>query len=327
MPDSLKEFRVQFLTERQSRWLIELPLSVSDMAQICACSERTIRDWKREKFSMKFDCLQKLCVTTRVSVPQVKKIPPYAHTSRAGKKGGVALIKKYGRVPTNEKRRRSQWEKWWYTTGKYKKNSILISKPIYTPRTSAALAEFVGIMMGDGTVSMYHSAITLNAVDDAAYSEYVVSLVERLFKIKPSIYERPEQSTKVITVSRKQFSEYLVSLGLPLGNKIKNGLVIPEWIKKNKQYAIACVRGLIDTDGSVFTHCYHARGKKYCYKKISFSSASASLCTDVVSILTKNGINVSNHGRNVRIENKHDVALYMRVFGTSNPKHLKRYMQ
>lgn len=274
---------------------------------------------------MDYACLEKLCIHANVPIPNVKLVPRFQHTSTAGKKGANAMLKKYGRIPVDEAVRLKYWREWWKTNGQYRDTSILKPKAIHTPRKCASLAEFMGIMMGDGTVSAYHIAVTLHITDDAAYGKHVVKLIEELFKIKPNVYLRPDISTRVIVVPRKLLSEYLSKLGLPMGNKVSKGISIPDWIKANKKYTQACIRGLMDTDGSVFDHCYVSKGKKYCYKKLSFSSASPSLCSDVAGALSSSGITISCYGRNVRIESEENVRRYFKIFDSHNPKHLKRY--
>jgi len=41
----------------------------------------------------------------------------------------------------------------------------------------------------------------------------------------------------------------LERLGLKCGNKVTQQVGVPNWIQNNTSYTIACVRGLIDTDG------------------------------------------------------------------------------
>ena len=45
---------------------------------------------------------------------------------------------------------------------------------------------------------------------------------------------------------------FLEDKGFKPGNKIKNKLRIPSWIKNNRKFLKACLRGLYDTDGSVY---------------------------------------------------------------------------
>ena len=86
------------------------------------------------------------------------------------------------------------------------------------------------------------------------------------------------------------------------------------------------MRGLFDTDGSVFTHSYKVKGKVYAYKKWSYTSASRPLLESAQEILTSCGIKsrLTNEIA-LRIDGRADVARYFKIIGTSNQKHLKRY--
>ncbi len=108
---------------------------------------------------------------------------------------------------------------------------------------------------------------------------------------------------------------------------MKQRFDIPDWIKENRDYMIACIRGLVDTDGSVFTHRYRVNGKMYAYKKIYFSSSSPPLIKTVHDFLTNEGFyaRISKAGVHIRIESIAGVKRYMEIIGSSNPKHWKRY--
>lgn len=150
--------------------------------------------------------------------------------------------------------------------------------------------------------------------------------IKELFNISPKIYKKKGSLAIDIVAHRKNLVEFCNSIGLVIGNKLKQGLDIPQWIKDNKEYSIACVRGLVDTDGSVFAHKYKTNGKEYSYKKVSFTSMSTSLLHSVLSILKEFGIRSRIHkNRDIRIESVADVKKYFCIFNTSNPKHLKRY--
>ena len=324
-----KDDRVIFSPSKQSAFLrkVEKYLSTPEMARVCGCSERTIRDWRREKFRMSVFAVHALVEKTGIPMPRTLKIvSAYAHTTQAGKKGGSALIAKYGRVPVTEAVRKKSWETWWLTKGRHKKQPLLQAKPITTPKRSSDLAEFVGIMIGDGGISKYQITITLHSVTDYEFSKYVVQNIERLFSVTPSVYKRPDKLALVILVSRIDLVTYLYSLGLPIGNKNLQHIDIPDWIQRNSKYARACIRGLVDTDGSIFTHTYSVKGKKYRYKKLSFTTASPNLQKSVAHILFENGLSPRISGRDVRLDSKADMKKYFVVFGTSNPKHWKRFV-
>jgi len=68
---------------------------------------------------------------------------------------------------------------------------------------------------------------------------------------------RPSGTNVVrILLSRVELVRHLHNLGLKIGNKVKQLLDIPDWIKVNPEYSKVCLRGLIDTDGCVFRHNY-----------------------------------------------------------------------
>lgn len=327
MPELYKEFRAKFTRRReQKKWLESLPLSISEVAKACSRSERTIRDWRAEKFLMDYECLVKLCEITGATPPKVEKLYRYAHTSKAGKKGGQALIAKYGRVPIGEERRKEQWQKWWKQTGKNLDRPILTSVSIRRPSYSANLAEFVGVMLGDGGISDNQVVVTLHSTDDAAYGRFVTALITKLFEVPVSVIKRKNNNANNYVVSRVELVRFCTNkLKLVKGNKVRQQADVPGWIKKNKKFRIDCLRGLVDTDGCVFYHTYTSQGKRYSYKKISFTNRSFPLLRSVHQILASLGIKSRISGSDVRLDSRDAVERYMKTVGTHNPKHLKRY--
>jgi|CXWL01.1.fsa_nt_gi transcriptional regulator with XRE-family HTH domain len=321
--------RVLFPTGKQKKFIDSAlsVLSVSELAQVCGCSTRTLRDWRREKFRISLTALRKICRETKTSLPRpLQIVSAFAHTSDAGKKGGAATMKKYGKVPGTERYRKEQWEKWWSAEGKFKKTDFPnTAKSILKPKPSKELAEFIGIMMGDGGISNYQCTVSLHSVDDEAYARYVVQKIKDLFGVSPSIYTPTKARVRVIVVSRVELVKYLHELGLPIGNKVRQRLDIPIWIKKHWYFARMCVRGLVDTDGSVFTHTYKSKGRSYSYKKLSFTSASPELVRSVAHILYEFGMSPRVSGRDVRLDSIKDMTRYFEVIGSNNPKHLKRW--
>ncbi|MHB8860399.1 MAG: LAGLIDADG family homing endonuclease [Minisyncoccota bacterium] len=328
MAKTFKGRRATFPLGKQQAFLEKAgrKLSVTDIADTCQCSERTVRDWRREKFSMPLIAVHALSVKARVPIPKSIRIhDAYAHIARASRMGAAATIKKYGRIPHDEDHRKKQWRLWWESTGKFTKNPILESKAVHKPRHSADLAEFIGIMMGDGGISMYQIIITLHHIDDLEYALFVTSLIERLFKIRPKIYHSPKNSVNDVVVSRKELVRYLHEFGLPIGNKVKQQIDIPVWIKHNQKFAIACLRGLIDTDGCIFTHRYRVKNTQYAYKKLSFTSASKPLRESVYDLLQEFGFHPRMADTDVRLDRIEDMKHYFSLINSHNPKHLRRY--
>ena len=148
--------------------------------------------------------------------------------------------------------------------------------------------------------------------------------------MKPAIYEDKEDSVFDVTISRVELVRYCINdLGLKIGNKVKQQVDVVDWIKQNKKFMIACVRGLIDTDGSVFDHKYRVNGKSYSYKKMDFSSSSRPLLSSVYAFLKNLGLKprITKDGKKIRLESVEDVKKYFRLIGSHNPKHLNRYFK
>jgi len=132
---------------------------------------------------------------------------------------------------------------------------------ILHPKHSERLAEFCGFMLGDGAITKNFISVSLNGTTDVEYGHFVGKLVESLFGVKLHLYHRPDSNVGIYTFNGVKLTEYCNKLGLVTGHKIRQQIDIPEWIKKNKKYSIACVRGLVDTDGCIFQHKYKVNEK------------------------------------------------------------------
>ena len=238
------------------------------------------------------------------------------------------MWKKYGRIG-NPEYRKKKWYEWWEKEGQYKSHTILnLPKPIKKPNFSKELAEFVGIVLGDGGITQYQVVITLHSKDDKEYGKFVTSLIKRLFDVPIGINYDKKDLAVDLTISRRKLVEFcLQRLGLKQGNKVKQQVDIPVWIKKNKLYSIACLRGLIDTDGCVFTHYYRVNGKMYYYKKLAFSNRSKPILKSVYQFLRTLGMNprITRDEKDVRLESIEDLRQYFSIVNSSNPKILQQY--
>lgn len=196
-------------------------------------------------------------------------------------------------------------------------------KRVSLPKKSALLAEFMGIMLGDGGINNdWQANITLNANADAAYAVKIVAMIRELFDVEPAVRKRKDRNTLVISISSTTVVDYLVSLGLVRGNKIQGKARIPAWIERNKSYRTTCVRGLVDTDGCLYTHVHKVAGKQYKNIGLCFSNHAEGLIDGVASAFEQFGIvpHISNTGTRIYLYSEEAVARYLSVFGTSNPR-------
>ncbi len=196
-------------------------------------------------------------------------------------------------------------------------------KQVVLPVTSINFAEFMGIMMGDGGINNpWQATITVNAIADKTYASYIHDLCIDLFQIAPAIRKRKGRQALVISLASITVVDFLVSHGICRGNKLLQGLKIPNWILKNTEYHRACVRGLVDTDGCLFIHKHRVQGKQYQNIGLCFSSASPKLIQQVASIFEKYGIipHIDKRGRNIYLYRESAVRKYLETFGTSNER-------
>lgn len=298
------------------------------VVQLLQCSPRTVRDWRREKFLASYEAITKLAHEYSIPLPADIKIEEgFWYVTKGARRGGVASYQKQNGVIGDPAVRKQKWREWWNREGKAKMPPSFCPLPFTCPKKSVELAEFVGIMMGDGGMTERQLTITLHHINDLEYSYFVSKLIKKLFGVTPIVRHVETKSVNIILVSRSLLMIYLHKLGLPFGNKVKQNFDIPSWVKESPDYMIACIRGLVDTDGSVFTHRYRVNGKLYRYKKLSFCSASPPLRTTVMAFLREHEFHVHlSRGIDIRIESREGMARYMGLIGSHNPKHLKRYM-
>lgn len=204
-------------------------------------------------------------------------------------------------------------------TLKYPKNSH--RKQVILPKHSKELAEFFGIMIGDGGINNpWQANITLNSIKDAQYVNYIFNLCNKLFYITPAVHKRKTRNATVVSLASTSIVDFLVKNGLVRGNKLKTGLMIPKWIFKKPAYKKACVRGLVDTDGCMFIHTHKVLGKIYKNIGLCFTSYSQELIFQVADILAEFGImpHISKRGWDVSLYREDDIVKYLKVIGTSN---------
>ncbi len=132
-----------------------------------------------------------------------------------------------------------------------------IKEPIIKPcilLESEDLAELTGVLLGDGNISKDHYtiSITLNQIEEPNYVNYIKNLIKSTLKQEPSVVDLLNNKAIQLRIYNTGIIEGLLSKGLKSGNKVKNQVGVPLWIKKNHRFIIPCLKGLIDTDGSIY---------------------------------------------------------------------------
>jgi len=146
--------------------------------------------------------------------------------------------------------------------------------------------------------------------------------------------QNPALAKSLGFVTRKEIkyppkSEELAELiGIILGdagNKVRNQVDIPSWIHRNIIYQKACLRGLIDTDGSFYLHEYKLNGQKYRYLKLCFTNRSKPLLNSAFAIFKNLRLKAYLDGDHVSIYSRPEIKRYFQEIGSHNPKHLHKF--
>ncbi len=239
--------------------------------------------------------------------------------------GGLRRVELYGNPGTLEGRGKAGKR----TTSFFRDNPIfarkvgfVIRKEIKYPVRCVKLAELIGVILGDGGLSGNHQLIiSFNSKTDKEYSVFLGNILKELFSIDSYIRLRKNCNGADIVVSSSNLIDFLLRQGLVAGSKVKNQVDIPHWIYDKVAYQKACVRGLIDTDGSFYCHRYNSNGKNYSYLKLCFASRSKPLLNSVLRILRQFDFDAYLHGDQVFIYSMSGIKKYFEEIGTHNPKH------
>lgn len=298
----------------------KLDLSLKEIAKRLKISDRTLRDWKREKFKPNSEVIKKLSKLASIPIPKYKILNKFWYVRKGAKLGGKRSYELYGLLGNKETRAKGGWMSWL----KRKNDSDLWKKYLNTfskPQESKELAEFIGIMLGDGGLTYGQITIYLSSITDQKYAKYVVVLIKKLFDLKASIKEVKKFHVLRVNISGINVVKYLVEKGLKIGNKVRLQVGVPDWIWKNNVYTKACIRGLIDTDGCFVIHRYIVNEKRYAYPKISFSNKSEPILNFVYQGLKKLGYNPKRTvDFDVWLHNQNEVKKYLAEIGTNNVK-------
>ena len=211
------------------------------------------------------------------------------------------------------------------------KNSKGSFKKISKPKQDESLAEFIGALLGDGNINFYNKykagvyQIKIAGdfkLDKSYHLDYLKPLCQNLFKLNVKEIINQKKNERFLVIYSKGVIEFLQAMGLKHGDKIKNGTTIPPWVYNNVVYIRACVRGLMDTDGSIFRM---SRRDPHLLR-LGFTNYNLQLMLAVKSSFEKLGYSpsLSKNQKNLFISRQGEIERYLKEIGFSNPKHLRR---
>lgn len=148
------------------------------------------------------------------------------------------------------------------------------------------LAYIIGVALGDGNLSCPNGRATrLRVTCDAKYPILAKTIAHSLQKLLPdnaiSIVRTPGKVTYFnISVYSNKLNDWL-PWKVGFGTKEEQLARVPEWIMSDKEYSRECLRGLLQTDGSI----YFDRD----YLMVNFCNNIQLLANDVYSMLQSIG--------------------------------------
>lgn len=209
------------------------------------------------------------------------------------------------------------------------KNSNGNTKKIRIPKKDGDLAELVGVILGDGHLSCVKGyKIGTYGVIIAGHSEldreyllnFVKNIIERSFDVNTNVRYDKNRKVMWIYAHGKHLIKFFESIGLNYGNKIENNQGIPDWIIENEKFLKRCVRGLVDTDGSI----HRMSNKDPNLLRITFTNNCIKLLEDFNNSLVALGFSPNQTRNKVQLSKKKEVSKFVTEIGFKNKKHINR---
>lgn len=103
-PGEQRKFLATVKTELNMSWL--------QIAKMAGAHRRSFSDWAQEKYRVSQKVAVKLSALTSIKLPHGIRVASWQqHVKEISPDGYQAVVKKYGRIPRNEKYRRQQWRR------------------------------------------------------------------------------------------------------------------------------------------------------------------------------------------------------------------------
>jgi DNA-binding transcriptional regulator WhiA len=156
------------------------------------------------------------------------------------------------------------------------------------------LAEFIGVLLGDGSIAEYHSnvngktktqyrvKITGDAQEDLPYfKEYLIPLITNIFNKEPLLRFKTNERTVELLLFGAEIFQSLLDLGIVQAPK-KGRCVVPTFITEQKLQK-HFLRGFFDTDGSVVFDKQHT--DKHYYPRLEMKIDDSPMRKQIITIL------------------------------------------
>ena len=200
---------------------------------------------------------------------------------------------------------------------------------------SSNLAELIGAYIGDGYLynkkRTYQLGFVGHPETDKKYFEHLVNLIFLEFNKKSKI-KLSGRGIRIVVSSKNICNLFTENLGLSFGEGKCEKISIPSEILEDWFLVRNVLRGIVDTDGSVFAV---KKPRVMRYPSIEITTCSKKLANQIRKILLKRGFRVAKIwkfksknskrvGYRVPLNGKKNLKKWLDEIGFSNPYKLKR---
>ena len=194
------------------------------------------------------------------------------------------------------------------------------------------LAELIGAHIGDGSMGFYQNHFIISfaghPIKDKDYIDWIAQIYSKYFGIKPRI--RKWSRALGFQIFSKEIFDFFKSMGIPSGKKLD--IDIPTIIKKaDKTVLASCIRGVFDTDGTM----YFEPKKTIYYPRIQLKITSERLASTINHILNEEfQIKSTLYSRRerpnwkisyfVELRGVENLRKWLKLIGFRNNRHMKK---
>lgn len=202
-------------------------------------------------------------------------------------------------------------------------------------KITGGVAELIGALIGDGYIyknkGKYQIGFVGSPKTDGKYFQYIKELILKEWKKEAKIKFR-ERGLRIV-INSKEICNFLINeLSIPHGEGKCEKVFIPEIILNEWNLAKNTIRGIADTDGSVFVAKKPGIEK---YPSIEITTDSKVLAEQLKKILMENGFRVANIWKyrsklskrttyKIALNGKENIKKWVNGIGFSNPYKLER---
>lgn len=181
------------------------------------------------------------------------------------------------------------------------------------------LAEFIGIMLGDGYFVKNRLKITLNSFTDRDYLDYVSNIIYFLFLEKPIIKYRKNENAVDIFLFKRKILNYLSQKRVVYSPKWGRAKIPSKFLK----FGGDVLRGYFDTDGCVVM----TNNNGTMYPRLEMKICPSPMQRQFIEILSEQGFNfgVYSIGKGkirIQMNGKKQLNKWLNNIGFGNEKHL-----